>query len=267
MTNFETIYMRIAECKVCVNDEDGNFDELMAQVLADALQIKELQDDSSFLPHIQLDASVWCDYLDCNVDAAFLGEDDAIHVLTSSQDGASINQYRPIQIPRETMLKVLLQIEKQLKRVEEKKWWAIYQCFFKQDFRFWNKTEGHDLLYSLQMAVMETKNLKRNPFKPNGEEVNQTILQKCCREWECTINDIINEVNEGASLDDIRVCDNCGLPMSDGYYLGGEFACDDDCCLALYNGDEAQMKEDLSHAEEDNGDCYYTEWDSIFFDN
>lgn len=107
MTNFETIYIRIAECKACVNDEDGNFDELMLQVLADTLQIKELQSGDSFLPHIQLDASVWCDYLYCNIDAVFVGEDDAIHVLTSSQDGASINQYRPIQIPRETMLEVL----------------------------------------------------------------------------------------------------------------------------------------------------------------
>jgi hypothetical protein len=116
------------------------------------------------------------------------------------------------------------------------------------------------------MAVMETKNLKHNPFKPRGEEVNQTILQQFCHQWESTINDIINEVNEGASYDDIRVCDNCGLPMSDGYYLGGEYACDDECCLALYNGDKAQMEEDLSHADEDCSYCYYTEWESIFFD-
>ena len=162
--------------------------------------------------------------------AVFVGEDDAIHILASSRGGANLYQYLPYQIPRDTILEVMLQIEKQLKRVEEKKWWSIYQHFFKQDFQFWRR-EGHDLLYSLQMAVMETKNLKHNSFKPNGEEVNQTILQQFCRQWEYTINDIINEVNEGASYDDIRVCDNCGLPMSDGYYLGGEFACDDDCCL------------------------------------
>ena len=54
--------------------------------------------------------------------------------------------------------------------------------------------------------------------------------------------------------------------MSDGYYLGGEYACDDECCLALYDGDKAQMEEDLSHVNEDYSDCYYTEWESIFFD-
>lgn len=43
---------------------------------------------------------------------------------------------------------------------------------------------------------------------------------------------------------EIRRCDHCGKPMKEGYYLAGEYACSDECCLALYDGDEAQMKED-----------------------
>lgn len=65
---------------------------------------------------------------------------------------------------------------------------------------------------------------------------------------------------------EIRRCDHCGKPMKEGYYLAGEFACSDECCLALYNGDKAQMEEDLSHADEIWSDIYYTEWDSIYFD-
>lgn len=65
---------------------------------------------------------------------------------------------------------------------------------------------------------------------------------------------------------EIRRCDNCGKPMKEGYYLGGEFACSDECCLALYNGDKAQMEEDLSHADEDWCETYWTEWESIYFD-
>lgn len=65
---------------------------------------------------------------------------------------------------------------------------------------------------------------------------------------------------------EIRKCDHCGKPMKEGYYLAGEFACSDECCLALYDGDEAQMKEDLSHAEEIDCETYWTEWDSIYFD-
>ena len=34
-----------------------------------------------------------------------------------------------------------------------------------------------------------------------------------------------------------------GNPMKEGYYLGGEFACSDECALALYHGDKAQMDE------------------------
>lgn len=41
MKELEPIYIRIAECGTCVNNEDGNFDELMEQVLSDVLQIEK----------------------------------------------------------------------------------------------------------------------------------------------------------------------------------------------------------------------------------
>lgn len=66
--------------------------------------------------------------------------------------------------------------------------------------------------------------------------------------------------------ENVRRCDHCGKPMKEGYYLGGEFACSDECALALYHGDKAQMAEDLSHADEADGECYWTEWDSVYFD-
>lgn len=66
--------------------------------------------------------------------------------------------------------------------------------------------------------------------------------------------------------ENVRRCDHCGKPMKEGYYLGGEFACSDECALALYHGDKAQMDEDLSHADEADGECYWTEWDSVYFD-
>ena len=151
------------------------------------------------------------------------------------------------------------------KRAEEKYWRGVYKRFFKDEFIAWHKLAKRDWLYSLQHALIDTRNLGGHPFKL-GKPINHAVLKEFCDDWQLIINDIINEVNEGASLDDIRVCDNCGLPMSEGYYLGGGFACDDRCCLDLYKGDKAQMEEDLSHACEDNSDCYYTEWDSIFFD-
>jgi hypothetical protein len=58
-----------------------------------------------------------------------------------------------------------------------------------------------------------------------------------------------------------RICTNCGKKMTEGYYLAGEYACSDECCLALYGGDKAAMEEDLSHADEDWCETYYTKWD------
>lgn len=65
---------------------------------------------------------------------------------------------------------------------------------------------------------------------------------------------------------EVRRCDSCGRPMKEGYYLAGEYACSDECALNLYHGDKATMEEDLSHADEDDGECYYTEWDSYYFE-
>ena len=66
--------------------------------------------------------------------------------------------------------------------------------------------------------------------------------------------------------ENLRRCNNCGTPMKKGYYLGGEYACSDECALALYGGNKAQMEEDLSHADEDDGECYWTEWETYYND-
>ena len=62
---------------------------------------------------------------------------------------------------------------------------------------------------------------------------------------------------------EIRRCDHCGRPMKEGYYLAGEYACSNECCLALYNGDREAMEKDLSKADEDGWECYYTDWEGF----
>lgn len=66
--------------------------------------------------------------------------------------------------------------------------------------------------------------------------------------------------------ENFRLCEHCGYPMKEGYYLGGEYACCEQCALALYDGDKDAMDADLSHADEIDGECYWTEWDSIILD-
>lgn len=65
---------------------------------------------------------------------------------------------------------------------------------------------------------------------------------------------------------EVRCCDYCGKPMKKGYYLFGEYACSDECCLALFNGDKEEMDESLSDDSGDNDTYYWTEWESIYKD-
>lgn len=68
-------------------------------------------------------------------------------------------------------------------------------------------------------------------------------------------------------VDDIRVCSHCGAPMYEGYVVGNEYACSEECAIALYGGDENKFKEDLKKASDINGETYWTEWESIYQDD
>lgn len=116
-------------------------------------------------------------------------------------------------------------------------------------------------------SIEETSNLKNDPRVPKGKEVDKKVLEDFLYPWEQALNQLATKIkNDTYDEEEIRICDICGLPMFEGYYLGGEFACDEECCLESYEGDVTQMEEDLSHADEDFGECYWTEWGSIFFD-
>ena len=81
---------------------------------------------------------------------------------------------------------------------------------------------------------------------------------------EDEVHDFEEEIEEEGKF--LRVCSHCGKLMTSGYYLNGQYACSDECCLALYNGNKEEMEEDLSHAHEDCADYYYTEWESSISD-
>lgn len=142
-------------------------------------------------------------------------------------------------------------------------WENVFDIFFRDCFNHW-KRNGDSILVAYDKALNETKMLRNNPFMPKGQEVDREALSKWEEKYTPALNDLYKAEAKGVLDDDhIRFCDHCGLPMFDGYYLAGEFACSDRCALALYDGDEVQMKEDLSHANEDDGECYWTEWESI----
>lgn len=58
-----------------------------------------------------------------------------------------------------------------------------------------------------------------------------------------------------------RICSHCGKVMLEGYYLAGEYACSDECAIALYNGDKQAFEADIANADDDDAEVYWTEWD------
>lgn len=75
---------------------------------------------------------------------------------------------------------------------------------------------------------------------------------------------IIEYIAEDMGLEELRVCSYCGRTMKEGYYLGGEYACSDECRNELYRKDgmtdeecEAAYLKDYEYSPDE---CYYTEW-------
>ena len=71
--------------------------------------------------------------------------------------------------------------------------------------------------------------------------------------------EFLDEFNQDNN--NLRVCSHCGRFMYEGYLLDWRYACSDECAIALYDGDEAQLREDIrASVEEDDGDFFWTEW-------
>lgn len=124
-------------------------------------------------------------------------------------------------------------------------------------------TSNEDELYETAQCIFSESCNKIEsviPWLKDGESDGEST-------WYDQYHDEIVSLYCSILKDEVRRCDNCGKLMKEGYYLGGEFACSDECCLALYGGDKQQMEEDLSHAEEDDGECYWTEWESYYFED
>ena len=56
----------------------------------------------------------------------------------------------------------------------------------------------------------------------------------------------------------LRVCSHCGDFMYEGYLLDYEYACSDECAIALFDGDEAALREAIGDGE---GDFFWTAWE------
>ena len=71
---------------------------------------------------------------------------------------------------------------------------------------------------------------------------------------------------EDLGIETVRVCDNCGKVIHEGYTLGGEHACCDECAVALYKDENGNVYPDAEELfqtdlEENDEECYWTAWE------
>lgn len=78
-------------------------------------------------------------------------------------------------------------------------------------------------------------------------------------------NEDKEEFLDDYGIETLRVCDNCGKLMHEGYVLGGEHACCDKCAIQLYVSDDVSLDEAKKLFDYDivnnDDDCYWTTWE------
>ena len=140
----------------------------------------------------------------------------------------------------------------------KKEQFKVLETHYQGCLKYWQE-QGEDAIVAMMYALEDIKRIRSNPFFLKYEPIPPEIIQEVVGKYSKSIGKLNSDDD-----DHIRRCVICGKPMKEGYYLGGEYACSDDCALALYNGDEKQMYIDLHHADEDSGECYWIAWESFY---
>lgn len=145
-------------------------------------------------------------------------------------------------------------------------WQDIFTKFCHDCFMFW-KNRGSSVAVAFDKAREETLALRRNPFKPQGEEVNTESLSKWEEMYDQHTVEILYRYEQGNNLGDLRICEYCGFPIFDGYYIAGEFFCCEQCAIAGgYDGNKQQFEQDLQEADAPSNplwdEVYWSQWDN-----
>lgn len=113
--NMNTLKNRLcfykAEMKTVIENEDGCFDEIAKTAFTLSLSSNKLIDKSSKDRLIQLDSSVYDEFLDVLVDGIYIVNHDIYFTCTRKED-EEICEYSLYCIPRQTLLIVLNEVIK-----------------------------------------------------------------------------------------------------------------------------------------------------------
>lgn len=139
-------------------------------------------------------------------------------------------------------------------------WWRFFTDYCRERFQEYRKDEK-SIPASMLLAYEDTIALRKIPgLEIKSNRVDFDVLSEWGWKYDGVVDALFNN-----PIEDIRICEQCGFPMLEGYYLAGEYACCEECCLQSYGGDRKQMDEDLKHAASPNGECYWTQWDSVIY--
>jgi len=103
--------------------------------------------------------------------------------------------------------------------------------------------------------------------KDNGAKQDEAKDAESIARWLYGVDagvkfDFLDTFNE-EDCPPLRICTNCGDFMYEGYLLDYQYACSDECAIALYDGDEAALREDIHRSVDldDGSDFFWTQWD------
>ena len=99
------------ELKADVENENGSFDEEMETALKHCLCCNALVDDSSNDRLVQLDSSVFDDFLGVFIDGFFYGDDGTIR-FTATDKNEELCNYRVDEIGRYSLINVIHELIK-----------------------------------------------------------------------------------------------------------------------------------------------------------
>lgn len=116
-------------------------------------------------------------------------------------------------------------------------WWDFYTNYCREKFRK-NISKNYPYADAIYLAYEQTIELRTIPGdKTRFNSVNFEVLNQWAEKYDKVVDAVYNQDKE-----DIRCCEQCGFPMIEGFYLAGEFACCEECCLKAYDGDKNKWK-------------------------
>ncbi len=144
-------------------------------------------------------------------------------------------------------------------------WQARFTEFCHNCFLFW-KREGCSVAVAFDKAREETLALRHDPFNAHGQEVDLQALQRWNELYSQATVKLLYDHEQQNALTDLRICEHCGFPIFDGYYIAGEFYCCARCAIdGGYAGDATQFELDLEAADNPNNsmwdEVYWSQWD------